>query len=221
MGKRFYRFVRGMIRVCSRRMKTEWETPFEDGPCVFVVNNVGMTGPVDMLSKFPERERCRPWINDGLLERKQIPDYVRKDCWWKPGTFFAPLLNVTVPYLAAALLPPILRSVPYIPVYHDQRIMLTLRQSVRELEKDGALIIFPETPNARLSHHEWISTGWMRLGELWYRNSGRALKMYPVHIDRKKRLFRVAAPVWYDPARRFREQEKELAAALAKGMKGE
>ena len=220
MGKRFYRFSCGAVRLFSRRMKTEWEVPFEEGPCVFVVNNTGLTGPVDMMTRFEKRERCHPWINDALMEREKIPEYVRKDFWWKPGTWYAPFLNVTVPYLAKALMPPLLRGIPYVPVYHDQRIMLTLRQSVRVLQKDEALVIFPEQPGRGLSHHEWISTGWMRLGELWYRSGGRALKMYPVHIDRKKHLFRVAAPVWYDPAKRYRDQEKELAAALAKGMRG-
>ncbi len=220
MGKRMFRLTGGLIRAFSHRMKTEWEVPFEKGPCVFVVNNVGFMGPVEMITKFAERERCHPWINDELLEAKKIPAYARKDCWWRPGSFAEPVLNATVPYIAAALIPPLLKNVPYIPVYHDQRIMLTLRQSIRALQKDEAVVIFPEMPNARLSHHEWISTGWMRLGEMWYRSCGRALKMYPVHIDREKHIFRVAAPVWYDPARTFAEQEKELSRALAKGIRG-
>ena len=173
-----------------------------------------------MVTKFEKRDTCHPWINDALMDRKKIAAYVRKDFWWKPGTWYAPILNATVPYLASVLMPPLLSGMPYVPVYHDQRIMLTLRQSVRVLQKDKALIIFPEQPGRGLSHHEWISTGWMRLGELWYRSGGRALKMYPVHIDRKKHLIHVAAPVWYDPAKRYRDQEKELAAALAKGMRG-
>ena len=220
MGKRFYRFTMGVIRVFSRRMKTEWTVPCEEGPCVYVVNNTGLTGPVDMCSKFEKREKCHPWINDVLADSKAIPDYVRKDFWWKPGTWYAPLLNVTVPYIAKLLVPPVLKGAPYIPVYHDQRIMLTLRQSIRALQRDEALIIFPEQSNARLGSHEWLSTGWLRLGEMWYRNCGRALKMYPVHIDREKHLFKVAAPVWYDPAKRFREQEKDLVSALVKGIRG-
>lgn len=220
MGKRTYRFASGVIRLFSHRMKTEWEVPFEEGPCVFVINNVGFMGPIEMCVKFEERKRCHPWINAELLDAGKIPAYARKDCWWKPHTFFAPILNVTVPYLAAAMIPPVLKGSPYVPVYHDQRIMLTLRQSIRILQKDEALIVSPELPNARLTRPEWISTGWLRLGEMWYRNCGRALKMYPVHIDRKKHIFKVAAPVWYDPARRFSEQEKELAKALSKGMRG-
>ena len=220
MGKRFCRFVGGVIRLFSRRMRTEWEEPFTEGPCVFVVNYAGTIGPVDMCAKFPLRDLCHPWINDELEDIRNIPAYVRNDYWWKPGGFFEPVLNATVPYLAACILPPVLKGLPYIPVYHDQRIMLTLRQSIRVLEKDDALVIFPEQPGGWLGNHEWINTGWLRLGEMWYRSSGRALKMYPVHIDREQRLFRVAAPVRYDPARRFREQEKELAEKLARGLAG-
>ncbi len=202
-------------------MTTEWEVPYEEGPCVFVVNHIGVVGPAAMTAKFPLRDKCWLWLNDGITEAKKIPGYVRKDYWWKPGNFFEPVLKATVPYLAAAVLPPVLKSVPYIPVYHDQRIMLTLRQSIRVLQRDEALVVFPEVPNGWLSHSNRIFTGWLRLGELWYRSSGRALKMYPVHIDRKKHVFKVAAPVWYDPARRFLEQEKELAEVLTKGLKGQ
>jgi hypothetical protein len=201
-------------------MKTEWETPFEEGPCVFVGNHVGAIGPVDMCTKFPLWQKSHPWINAGMLDAKEVPAYVRQDYWWKPGSFFEPVLNVTVPYMAAAVVPPILRSLPYIPVYHDQRIIVTMRESIKAMKKGDYLIIFPEQPSGWLSHHEWINTGWLRLGELWYRASGRALKMYPVHIDRKGRKFVISKPVWYDPARRFAEQEKELAEALARGLRG-
>ena len=221
MGKRFYKTAATLIRTFSHRMKTEWEVPFEDGPCVFVVNHVGAIGPVDMMAKFPMRDKCYPWINNGMMVAKEVPAYVRQDYWWKPGCFFEPVLTRTLPYIAAAIVPPVLRSVPNIPVYHDQRIMLTLRQSVRALQKDNYLIIFPEQPSGWLTHHEWINTTWLRLGELWYRSSGRALKLYPVHIDKKNHLFRIAAPVWYDPAKRFSEQEEELGKILAKGIHGE
>ena len=215
-----YKLAGAAVRLFSHRMKTEWETPFEEGPCVFVVNHAGSSGPVDMCAKFPLRDKMHAWVNSEMLSAKEVPDYVRKSRWWKPGSFFAPVLNATVPYLAATVVPPLVKGSPYIPVYHDQRIMLTLRQSIRALQRDEALIIFPEQSNARLGSHEWLSTGWLRLGEMWYRNCGRALKMYPVHIDREKHLFKVAAPVWYDPAKRFREQEKDLVSALVKGIRG-
>ena len=208
MGKRLFKAMGGAIRLFSHRMKTEWEVPFEEGPCVFVVNHAGSSGPVDMCMKFP------------MMDPKQVPEFVRKDYWWKPDSFFAPVLNVTVPYLAAAFMPPVLRSADYIPVYKDQRIMLTFRQSIRTLQKDHYLLLFPELPGPGKNSHRRINTGWLRLGQLWYKASGRALRMYPVHVDYKHHIFKVAAPVFYDPARRFSEQEQELAEKLTKGIRG-
>lgn len=221
MGKRLYQAAGSMIRLFSRRMKTEWETPFEEGPCIFVVNHAGSSGPVNMCAKFPLRDRLQPWINEEMLSARDVPAYVRKVYWWKPGSFFAPVLNATVPYIAAVLMPPVLRSVDYIPVYHDQRIMLTMRQSIRALQRNRCLLLFPEMPGPAKNNRRWINTGWLRLGELWYRASGRALKIYPVFLDEKNHVFKVAAPVCYDPARRFIEQERELTNRLSKGMHGE
>ncbi len=84
MGKRFYKFASAMIRTFSHRMTTEWEVPFEEGPCVFVANHVGAIGPVDMMAKFPMRDKCYPWINNGMMVAKEVPAYVRQDYWWKP-----------------------------------------------------------------------------------------------------------------------------------------
>ena len=221
MGERLYKIIVPMIRTFSPRMRTEWETPFEDGPCVFVGNHAGAIGPVDMCAKFPLYEKCHPWINNGMLEAKQVPAYVRQDYWWKPGSFFEPVLNVTVPYLAAAIVPPILRSTHYIPVYHDQRIMQTMRQSIQVLRKGEYLVIFPEQPSGWQSHHNWINTAWLRLGELWYRTSGRALKLYPVCVNYKQHVFQVSSPIWYDPSRSFESQEQELGEKLARGLRGE
>ena len=218
MGQKFYKLAGATVRLFSHRMKTEWEVPFEEGPCVFVVNHAGNTGPVDMCAKFPMRDRMHPWINSEMLSAKEIPAYARANRWWKQDGFFAPLLNVTVPYIAAALMPPFMKSVPYVPVYRDQRIMLTLRQSVRILQKDHYLLLFPELPGPGKNSPRRINTGWLRLGQLWYKSSGRSLKMYPVHVDYKNHVFKVAAPVIYDPARRFTEQEKELSEKLINGM---
>ena len=69
MGKRFYKLAGATVRLFSHRMKTEWETPFEEGPCVFVVNHAGNHGPVDMCAKFPLRDKLHPWVNSEMLSK--------------------------------------------------------------------------------------------------------------------------------------------------------
>ena len=70
------------------------------GELEVVVNNAGVAGAIDMMARFPGKDRIHPWILEEMLEKREYP-----------------------------LPPAILKGTPYIPVYRDQRFILTLRQS--------------------------------------------------------------------------------------------
>lgn len=220
MGK-LYTTLRGAYRCITPRFQTTWAEPFIDEPCVFIGNHAGAFGPIDMCAHFPLTDNCYSWLNHDVLDAKLVPAYVRQDYWWKPGCWAEPLLNVTLPYLAAAVMPPVLRSAPGIPVYHDQRVMLTMRHSIRHLKEGHHLIIFPEQPSGYKSHHTWINSGFLHVAPLYHKATGKALRFYPVHIDHRKHSFTVAKPVQYDPNRTLEEQTDELLAQLAIGLRGD
>ena len=220
-GGKAYRTMRWLLQTFSHKMTCNWEVPFDGEPCVFVPNHVGVFGPIDMVAKFPYYEECRPWFNADVMDPKLVPAYVRQDYWWKPGCWAEPLLNVTLPYMAAAVLPPILRTVPGVPVYHDMRVMTTMRQSLRLLKEGKHLVIFPEQPSGWQSHHMWINTGFLQIAPMYYKATGKALKFWPVHIDYKKHTFQVAAPIAFDPERSLAEQTPEIEKVLAHGLRGE
>ena len=81
---RLYRCLRAVVRAVTPRMTTTWEEPFSGNPSVFVCNHVGAFGPIDMVVKFPLRDEVRVWCNEGIMNRKTCPAYVRQDYWWKP-----------------------------------------------------------------------------------------------------------------------------------------
>ena len=220
-GGKAYRTMRWLLQTFSHKMTCNWEVPFDGEPCVFVPNHVGVFGPIDMVAKFPYYEECRPWFNADVMDPKLVPAYVRQDYWWKPGCWAEPLLNVTLPYMAAAVLPPILRTVPGVPVYHDMRVMTTMRQSLRLLKEGKHLVIFPEQPSGWQSHHMWINTGFLQIAPMYFKATGKALKFWPVHIDYKKHTFQVAAPIAFDPERSLAEQTPEIEKVLAHGLRGE
>jgi len=221
MSKRMYRVLSAMIRGVTPRMKTIWEEPFDGEPCVFVGNHAGAFGPIDMCVKFPLRDQNFIWMNASVLHPKEVPAYVRQDYWWKPGCKLEPLYNATLPYIAAALLPPILRLAPTVPVYHDMRVMTTMRQSIRHLKEGHNLVIFPEQPSGYQSHHDWINTGFLQVAPMYYKATGKALKFYPVHLDYHKHVFKVAKPIAFDPERTLEEQMPQLVEVLAKGLRGQ
>lgn len=220
MKKSFLR-LRSIVDAVLPDMKTEWEVPFDGDPCVFVGNHCGLLGPLDMIGKFELRDDTAPWFNAACMFPKEVPAYVRQDYWWKPGCFLEPLFNATLPYLAVLVLPPVLRTVPGVPVYHDMRVMTTMRQSIRLLKEGNNLLIFPEQPSGWKSHHTWINTGFLQLAPMLHKATGKALKFWPVHIDHKNHVIRVSAPIAYDPQRTVEEQTEDFTRVLAAGLRGE
>lgn len=100
MGK-LYTVLRDAVRTLGPKMQTEWAVDFDGEPSVFCPNHAGAFGPIDMCAHFPLSDHCHPWLNAAVMDPKQVPAYVRQDYWWEPGCFFEPLLNVTLPYMAA------------------------------------------------------------------------------------------------------------------------
>ncbi|NLO85732.1 MAG: hypothetical protein GX096_09945 [Clostridiales bacterium] len=217
MGK-LYTVLRGIAQVITPTMKTEWTTEYDGQPSVFCPNHAGAFGPIDMCAHFPLHAASHPWLNAGMMDAKTVPAYVRQDYWWKPGCFLEPLYNATLPYIAAAILPPVLRSVPGVPVYHDMQVIKTFRKSVEYLRQGDNLVIFAQQPSGYQSHHMELNKGFLQIAPMAYRTLGIALKFYPVHIDYKKRLFTVGEPVQFDPSQTLKEQEQRLIDGIAAGI---
>jgi len=218
MAHRLYRFISFVLRHTTRDMATVWETEFDGEPAVFCPNHAGAFGPLEICVHFPMREKLHPWMNAGMMNAKEVPAYVRQDYWWKPGCFWEPVLTRTLPYIAAAIIPPVLRSVPGVPVYHDMRVIKTFRKSIQYLRHGGHLVIFPEQPDGFQSHSPKLNSGFLQIAPMAYQQLGLRLKFYPVHIDYKKRVFRVAAPAAYDPEVSLAEQAPRILEVLRAGI---
>jgi hypothetical protein len=216
--KRAYRFWRGLIRRFTYRMHTQWEVPFTGEPSVFICNHAGAYGPIDICAKFPLADDLRPWMNAQVLSARETPAYVRQDYWWEPTSKFAPLLSATLPYLAAAILPPLLRTAPTVPVYHDARVMRTMRESLRLLKEGKHLVIFPEQPSGFKQHDTTLNRGFLQIAPAFARQTGKAIAFWPVYIDVPARMFRVGAPVRYDVQLPLPQQVDTLIATLRRGI---
>ena len=217
---KFYNGLIRLVRFVLPDMETVWEEPFDSEAAVFCPNHAASFGPIAMCAFFSLRDQCHPWLNAGIMERKEIPAYVRQDYWWEPGCFFEPLLNMTLPYLMALLLPPILGSVPGVPVYHDNRVIRTFRKSLEYVAQGHHLVIFSEQPAGHGSSEMELNRGFLQVAPLICKRTGKALKFYPVHVDRAARRITVSKPVPYDPALPLKEQEDGIIQALSKSILG-
>lgn len=194
--------------------------PIGNEPVIFLANHLGAVGPMYMAVTFPLRENVRIWCNEGMMEEKMTVEYIRHDWWWRPESKLAPLYSATIPYVARAIVPKVLRSAPTIAVYRDARIMTTMRKSLQALKEGKHIVIFPELPDGFDSHAERLQMGWLNLVTMYKRATGKDIKMVPIHIDQKNRVFRVQKGIIADPDIPLAEQEERIERYLAAGIRG-
>ena len=201
--------------------KAVFAEPVGEEPVIFLANHLGAVGPMFMSITFPLREHVAIWCNEGMMDEKMIVDYIRHDWWWRPESKLAPFYSATIPYIAKAIVPKVLRSAPTIAVCRDARIMTTMRKSLKALRDGKHIVIFPELPDGHDSHAEYLQMGWLNLVTMYQRATGKRIKMVPVYIDTQARLFRVGKGITADPDVPLKEQEAHIERCLAAGIRGQ
>lgn len=219
MGKIFYRIAIPLVRLFIPRLQVSWDEPWDGEPCVFVANHERAVGPLEMAVNFPLRDNSHIWIYAAPLSRETTPAYVRQDHWWNENGRLAPLWNAIVPPLVSLILPPILRSVPHVPVYHDGRAATTMKDSLRLLQDGKNLVIFPEIPTGFGEHDtEKINEGWLMILPMYAKRAGKDLKIRPVRLDLKAKKMVVRTPISVDPEKSIRDQTPELTRQILHGL---
>lgn len=220
MGKLF-NVLKAIVAPVLPIRKAVYAEPVGDEPCVFLANHIGALGPIYMALTFPLADNVAIWCNEGVMDEKQMVEYVRHDWWWRPESKLAPLYNVTLPYIAAAIVPKVMRSAPTIAVCRDARIMSTMRASMKALKEGRHIVIFPERPDGFDSHAEQLQMGWLNLATMYYRATGKQLRLIPVHIDQREHVFRVGKGITVNPELPLSEQEQRIERYLAAGLRGQ
>ncbi len=222
MGKVFYRLAIPVLHLCISRVKECWEEPWDGSPCIFVCNHDRAAGPLQMAVNFSLREKSKIWIFADPLSRETTPAYVRQDHWWREDAKLAKVYNAVIPPVVSVVLPPILRSVPHVPVYHDARAVKTMKESLRAMRDEGMnIVIFPEIPTGYGQHDmEHINEGFLNLIPMYRKLTGVNLPLRMIHIDTQNHEMLIRRPVFADPERPVKEQTGELSRVILDGIFG-
>ena len=89
------------------------------------------------------------------------------------------------------------RGMKVLPTFPDARIKRTLKYSMECLDADFPLLIFPEDSNKgyfdEMTH---FYSGFVLLSELYFKNKGEDLPVFPVYFGRKKKKIVVGKPLY-------------------------
>src|SRR4030042_5014350 len=191
----------------------------QDGPGVIVANHMGAVGPVGICSSLPMR--LYPWVLGSTVDKVKGPENVRKD-FVEKILHIQPPLSETIAEAICRISTPLLLSIGCIPVPDTHQEQLeTFKTSLDLLKQGKFLLVVPENPKAEpdpLTGIRTLKRGFLRLGELYYQETGGRLPFFPVVIH-EAGLVIVGKPVAYDPLRDARMERLRMVSLLEETIK--
>lgn len=207
----YYKIIRGALRMNFPHAKTVYEEQPGDEPAIFVCNHSAVRGPVMMTLDFQRKHQT--WTVSYAMDGSHTISYAYHDILFGNSRRFKGFWRILSRIVAKGL-PPLLCYSDTIPVYHDKSIVKTFKQSVRALTDGEDLVIFAESPKRYSEYVCELQPGFIDVARLYYRKSNKAIRFYPVYLEKKNAVISVGRPIAYDPDQPLDKQRDTIASYL-------
>lgn len=207
--------VRWIVKLVYPKIAVVGAENLPDDACIVVGNHAKMNGPITAELYYP-RERLT-WCAAQMQKLKEVPAYAYQDFWsGKPRyiQWFYKLLS----YVIAPLSVSIFNNAAVIPVYHDNRVISTFRQTVKALDQGVDVIIFPEKLEKRNQILYQFQENFVDVAKLYYKRTGKRVSFVPMYLAPALKQLHLGTPVAFDPEAPIEQEKKRICDEMAKAI---
>lgn len=208
----YARFARWLLRTFSHRYKADIKEP--DSPVVYVCRHLNMHGPYTTMKWLPFD--VHPMIIHMFFDREKTVEHMTQYTLSarygkKPKKF-----NLAA-HIMSYIAPPLMHSLQGVPVYREgTKTISTMKCGIKYLMKGESLIIYPDVDyTGSYAQPSDIYNGFLFIGELYYKKTGRPLQFIPLIIDDKQRQIQSGDPVILC---NYREEGADVAQKLKQAI---
>lgn len=206
-----FRIIVFLVRLFYPKMEVVGAENLPEEPAIIVGNHSQMNGPIACELYSPRRRWT--WCAGEMMHWKEVHGYAYRDFWsGKPKAvrWLFYLASWAITPLAVCLF----NNANTIPVYHDNRIMTTFRQTMDVLDGGADVVIFPEhdAPGNHILYA--FQERFVDVARLYCRRAGRALDFVPLYLCPQLHKMIYGKPVRYDPAAPAAEERQRICRVL-------
>ncbi len=206
-----YRLLYRLVKLFSPKYSLEGTENISGGPVVIVGNHCQMYGPIAGEMYMPRDHYV--WCVHEMMDRKEAPEYSFNDFWSeKPKwiRWFYRLLSKGIGPLAEL----VFSYSHTIPVYHDRRIMDTVRQTLERFEEGCDVVIFPENREKHNTIINEFQHNFVDIARFYHRHTGQILRFVPMYVAPKISTIIFGEPVSFDPEAALESERERICRFL-------
>jgi len=206
-----YRIIRFFIWLFYPKITIEGLENLPAEPCIVVGNHAQVNGPFCGELYFPGKRKI--WCAHQMMHAKEVPQYAFTDFWsGKPKGmrwFYKLLSYVIAPFCAC-----VFSNANTIPVYRDNRLLTTFKQTISALEDGANVIVFPECYEPYNHIVYQFQEHFIDVAKSYHKRTEKELSFVPVYIAPKLKKVYLGKPITFDPDAPVEEQRQRICNYL-------
>jgi len=189
---KYGRFARWLFRIISPKYRCNYTIPEE--PVVFVCRHLDMHGPYTTLKWMTEEPH--PMILHIYFDREKTLKHMTEYTFAARSGKKVKKFCLSA-YFMSLITPPLMKSLQAVPVYRESvKSMATIKQGLKYLLKNESLIVYPDIHYMDgYDKPSEIYQGFLYIGELYYKKTGKKLSFIPLLIDDRNRCITSGEPI--------------------------
>ena len=179
---------------------------------IIVANHCQMNGPICGELFMPDN--CYTWCAGEMMHLKEVPEYAFRDFWLQKPGWVKPFYKM-MSYIIAPLCVCVFNHARTIPVYRDMRIMSTFKETIKMLQMNRNILIFPEKDEKYNNILYRFQGNFVDVAKLYYKKTGISLTFVPMYIAPKLNSMYIGKGIRFDSTNSIEEERKRISDYLS------
>lgn len=207
-----YRSIKWLVWLFYPKMKLFGSEKLPEGEVVIVANHAQMNGPISCELYLGDDRYT--WCSGEMMDAKQVPDYAFR-CFWSHKRGLSKAFFRLLSYLIAPLAAHIFKNANTIPVYYDQRAILTFKDTVSKLKQGAKVVIFPES-DEKFNHVVYrFHDKFVDVAKLYNSRTGKELSFVPLYVAPELKSLHIGEPIRFSSQAPIEEERQRICSYLA------
>ena len=206
-----FRFIKWCVKLFYPKTQVEGIENLPDEPVIIVGNHCQMNGPIVGELYVPGEPYI--WCAGEMMHLKDVPEYAFRDFWSQKPKWTHPFYKL-LSYIIAPLSACVFTNADTIPVFRDNRLMKTFKQSIAALQDGANVIVFPECyePHNHIVYR--FQDKFIDVARLHYNRTGTELSFVPLYIAPALKKMYVGRPVRFNAQAPKEEERRRICTYL-------
>ena len=206
-----YKAIKWLVWRLSPKMHVEGSENLPEDGAVIVGNHAHMYGPI--AAELYLEGNHHIWCAAQMMSLKEVPAYAYQD-FWSMKPWYTHWYYRLLSYLVAPLCVLVFNHANTIPVYHDARVMITFRQTLRLLRDGEKIVVFPEhtVPHNNIVYD--FQDRFIDLAQIYYQFTQKELCFVPLYIAPKLKKMVLGQPIRYRAGEPMEEERLRIKEEL-------